>query len=112
MRASAGFEDAGDGGVHRLERGDFVAEAPATGGGNGVVARTPSGGRLIPFARDESGAQQTLEGRVERSFFDVNDVGGGALDVLRDAVAVHSAEAQRSKDEHVEGTGDELAWLW
>src|SRR6185369_5849046 len=47
---------------------------------------------------------ETVEGGVERAFFDPQEVVRRALDPLRDGVAVHGPPAHRFQDEEVEGS--------
>src|SRR6185369_353665 len=46
----------------------------------------------------------TVEGRVERAVFDLQDAVGRLLNMFGDLVSMGGAESQRTQDQHVERT--------
>src|SRR5690242_17354 len=68
-----------------------------------VEACAALGGRLAPFRGRPPFCEQPLEGRVERTLLDFEDVVGRARDVLRDGVAVEWLDGQRLQNQHLQG---------
>src|SRR6185437_6582041 len=101
--------DARDGsyGVRELRLLD--AELFASGGGEPIVSGATFRGRRAPLGGDPAFGEHALQGGVERAFLDAQRFVRHALNVLRDAVAVQRAEAQRLEGEHLESPGDEVA---
>ena len=63
-------------------------EALSTGGGELVELGLAGVGGDAPFAQKEAVTLQAVEGGIERAFFDLQQSGGGLLDMERDAEAV------------------------
>jgi hypothetical protein len=57
-------------------------------------------------------ALHAVEGGVEGSLLDGEDVIRHPLDVLRDGVAVEGLDGEGLQDEHVEGAIEQLAFRW
>jgi len=55
-----------------------------------------------PVRLDPSAALEAVEGRIERSLLDAEDLFGDLLDALGDGPAVLRAERERAEDEEVE----------
>ena len=64
--------------------------------------------RLGPLRRHPAALRQPLEGRVQRAGFNLQDLGRLGADRLRDGVAVLRSPLERSQDQHVERSVDEI----
>ena len=95
----------------RSKRGNFTLEMLRSGRCQLVDANAAVRGRSAPFRLHEPFLQQTLEGRIERAFFDLEQVVGCALDVLDEGIAVERLALERSENHHLEGSGEKVALL-
>lgn len=111
MSGFAGGEDAGDSFEHAFEAGDFASEMLCAGGGEFVGADAAVGGGDAPLGFYEFGFQKALQGRVERTFFDLEQIVGGAFDVLRQSIAVERLNLESTENHHFESAGEEIAWF-
>jgi hypothetical protein len=102
-------EDAGDAVEHLLEAGDFGLEMLESGWGDFIDADAAVGGRGSPFGGEETGLQKALESGIEGAFLDLEEIVGGALDVLGKGVAVERLTLEGLQDHHFEGAGEEVA---
>src|SRR5262245_16512803 len=93
-----GAQRPGDGFDVALPDGALVAEVRAAVAGELVIAGAPSGVRLTPFARHPAALGESVQGGVERSFFDEEQLVGGAFDPLGDAVAVSGSPGEGFED--------------
>src|SRR5262249_30422753 len=59
-------------------------------------------GCSLPFGANPAFALEPMERGVERTVFDLQDVVGGALDVLGDLMSMRAAEEQGAEDQHIE----------
>jgi hypothetical protein len=49
-----------------------------------------------------------VQGRIERTVLDLQEIVSRSLDVFRNGVAVRGSEQERSKDEHIQGALQQL----
>ena len=80
-------------------------------GRQGVNPNAAVGGGDGPLGFDQVFLEKALEGGVERAFFDLQQIVGGALDVLDEGVAVEWLAFEGAENHHFEGTGEEVALL-
>ena len=66
-------------------------------------------GRSAPLRLNQLLFEKPLEGGIERTFFDLKQVIGGALDVLRECVAVQGLPFQRPENHHLQGARKEVS---
>lgn len=64
--------------------------------------------RCAPLGRYPAFLEQTLESRIKRTMLDFEGLAGGLLDELGDAVPVHGAPTQGTKDNQIEGSLHDL----
>src|SRR5665213_2856436 len=77
-------------------------ELLAAGGGEFIELCFAAELGHAPFGFDPAFAFHSIEGRVERAFFDLDGIAGGILDPSRDGVPVARAPAQCLENERVE----------
>jgi hypothetical protein len=98
------FQDTADGGDDRVPAGLVEVELFAAGGGEGIGAGAAAGVCLAPGGADPPGLLHAVEGGIEGSFLDAEDIGRHLLDGGHDGVAVEGAAAvEYLEDEKVEG---------
>jgi hypothetical protein len=107
----AGGEDARDSFEHAFESGNFAHEMPGAGRSEFVGAHTAVCGRNAPLGFYEFRFQEALQGGVEGAFFDLEQIVGGALDVLRESIAVKRLNFQSAQNHHLESAGEKIAWF-
>jgi len=80
-------------------------------GRQGVNPNAAVGGRNGPLGFDQVFFEKALESGVKGAFFDLQQVVGGALDVLDEGVAVEGLAFEGTENHHLEGAGEEVALL-
>lgn len=80
-------------------------------GRQGVNANTAVGGGNGPFDFNQIFLEKALESGVEGAFFDLQQVVGGALDVLDEGVTVERLALEGAENHHFEGAGEQVALL-
>jgi hypothetical protein len=63
--------------------------------------------RLLPITRDPTLGQQPLQGRIERSFFNLEHIARDLPQPLRDPIAMHGFQRQCLQQHHVECSGEQ-----
>ena len=96
---------------HLFELRKFHAELFAAGLRQRVVASAAIGFGLLPFGLDPALKQQALQGWVERTFLDGEEVLGRLFNGKGDAVAVLRGAGKRLEDEEVEGAGQKIGFF-
>ena len=89
--SSSGLNHASDCPDDAFELGYFQSQLLAAGGGELVVARAAVAGGGSPFRGDPSFDEHALQGGIERAFFHLQHIVGGALDGVGNLVAVRFA---------------------
>jgi len=79
------------------------------GARDAIYADPPIRGRYTPLGLDESLFEKSLEGRVERALFDLQEVSRGLLNALDERVAVHRLLLEEAKHHHLERAGEQVA---
>ena len=92
----ARIEDQGDAFKHTFEAGSLLFQMAQTGGGDLIGADPAVGGGDTPIRLHELPLEQALERRIERSFFDLEQVVRSLLDVLDE-----SFQVRRGRDREV-----------
>jgi hypothetical protein len=94
---------------HALEAGDFFFKMAQAGSSDGVGADAAVGRGDGPLGLDQLVFQESLQGRVERTFFDLKEIVRALLDVLDQCVSMSGLTAERLEDHHFECSGKEVA---
>jgi hypothetical protein len=106
MAISCGLDDAGDGAHDAFELGDLCTKLFATLRCERVIASSPIAGCDSPLRSDPFFDEHALEGRVKRSFLDLENIVGGTLNAPGDFVSVEFAAYSESfEDQEVKSTG-------
>ena len=80
--------------------------------GEAIIASAPVSLGSAPLPRDPTFDKHPLESWIERSLFDLQNVGSPLLDSVGNCESVHLAPpSQRLEDEHVERTGRDFVPL-
>src|SRR5215467_6383970 len=87
---------------------DLRAELLATFGRDTVIARAAIVLARAPLGADPPAAHHGLEGRVERTLIDVEDVLGDLAQLEGESPAVHGLLAQEREGEHLERAPHDL----
>jgi len=82
---------------------------PRSLGSELVSTNATIGGRNAPLGFHQLFLEKTLECRIERAFFNLEQVVGGALDVLDEGVAVEWLALQRAENHHLQGAGEKVS---
>ena len=67
------------------------------------------GGRGAPLSLDQVGLQEPLERRIQRAFFNLEQIVGRSLNMLREGVPMQRLSLQRSENHHLQGAGKEVS---
>jgi hypothetical protein len=102
-------EHARDAVEHLAEAGEFPFEMLDTGVGDTVDARRAAFRGNTFFGLEKPLTEHALEGRIEGTFFDLEQVIGDLLDVLHEGIAMHGLMAKRLKDHDFECSGEKVA---
>jgi hypothetical protein len=102
-------ENAVDAGKHLFEAGDFVFEVLGSGLGEAINAGGAALGGDASLSLQPAFAEHALEGGIERTFFNLEQIFRDLLDVLDEGVAVHGPEAEGLEDHDFECAGEEVA---
>ena len=103
---SSGLDDAGDGAHDAMELGKLLLQLLAAVCGEGVVAGAAIAGGGAPLGDDPAFDQHALEGRVERAFFDSQDLVGIVLDGVGYLETVETAaHGEGLEDQQIQGSG-------
>jgi len=112
VHLSDGLDNTDDGAEDALELLLLGSKLFAAGGSQFVVAGAAIAGSDAPLGRDQAFDEHALERRVERTFFDLEHVVGGALDGVGDLVAVQLAVTGKGpEDQKIKGAGGNLVSL-
>ena len=76
----------------------------------GIVASAAIVFRHAPLGADPAVLFHAVEGGVEGTFFDAEDVFGNLLDVKSDAVAVHGRASEGLEDQEGEGALEKVVF--
>jgi len=74
-----------------------------------VSAHATIGGRNAPLGFHQLFLEKALECWIERAFFNLEQVVGGALDVLDQGVTVEGLALQRTENHHLQGAGEKVS---
>ena len=103
------IEDQGDAFKHAFEAGSLLFQMAETGGGDLIGADPAVGGGDTPLGLHELRFEQALKRRIERSFFDLEQVVRSLLDVLDERVPMGGLASKRLENHHFECAGEEIA---
>jgi len=81
------------------------------GGCQFVNADAAVGGGDAPFGFDQIFFEEALESGIERAFFNLQEIVGGALDVLDEGVTMKWLALEGAENHHFEGAREEVALL-
>ena len=74
---------------------------------------TIGGRRNRPLGPDEFCFEQPLQGRIQRTLLDLEEVVGALLDVLNEGISVGSLAAEGFENHHLERTRKQIArWFF
>ena len=99
---AGGSENAGDGFTEALPLGMFGVELAAASGGEGVETSAAVFAGGAPGRGDPLFLEEALERGIKRAVLDFEGFGGGLLDELGDAVAVHGSPAKGAEDDEIQ----------
>src|SRR5262249_7822670 len=71
-------------------------------------------GRFLPLGCDPAASLQTMQRRIERSVFHLEQIVRGALDVAGNLVTVGTSQQERAQNDHVQGSLQQFpasSWL-
>jgi hypothetical protein len=86
-------------------------ELAAARGGEPIEAGALAEIGMVPAGGDEASFLQAVEGGIEGSGFDLEDLAGAGADVFGDGVSVGRPEGEGAEDEQVERALEEFAAL-
>src|SRR6266436_6115731 len=76
-----------------------------------VSTNATIGGGNAPLRFDQLFFQEPLESRIQRAFFDLKQIVGRSLDVLRERVPMQRLPLQRSENHHLQRAGKKVSFL-
>ena len=94
---------------HALEAGYLTFEVFCARRGEFVNADATVGGRDAPFGLDQFFFEKTLQGWIQRPFFDLKQVLRSSLDVLNERIAVRRLAPEGLENHHLQRTGKEVS---